>query len=568
MLYCFIYGGITMKSIQSKILMLIISAVMISSVISGGIGIFRIQQAIDDESVEIMNLLCSERAQEFNNILEKIEQSTRILAEYTSENFDLEQIEEHDMNGFHDYVSKLDALGRTVAAQTNGAVAVYVRFCPELTNSNEGFFQVKNKVSGTFDNVQISDLTDLSQYDKNDMEAIGWYLVPVEAGEPVWIGPYENKRIGIYMISYVIPVYNNHRLIGIVGMDIDFKNITNECDSIKIYDSGSAFLIDNTFHIVHSKSFAKGTLIDSVSESLANAEKSQLTSEDRLYDYTIRDVKKRVAFRKLQNGMYLAVTAPKKEIDSMKHKLIFQIAVISFFIMILFLLIAKRLAKTIVRPLIELNEVAKKIADGNLDVSFTCKTEDEVGTLAKSFMETAHQLKKKIDYINNLAFVDKLTNIKNNTAYLRDMIKTDENIKDEKSGFSVFVVDVNGLKEINDTYGHDYGNRLIIGTSKAIVRVFGYENTYRIGGDEFAVILNGAEESDCSQLMEEFEQYLQNPIDDIMISAAIGAATYDPKIDENYESVFKRADSQMYKKKVQMKSEKKNSYGLSRVKRL
>lgn len=548
-----------MKSIQTKIIFLILLAMIISTAISGGIGILRVQEAIDVESVEIMNLLCGEKAQQLNNILGEIEQSTRILAEYTIDNLKEEQLFSDDMEGFHSYVSDLDALGVTVASETDGAVAVYVRFCPELTDSNEGFFRVKNKDTGEFDTFPLTDLTDLSQYDQNDIEVIGWYLIPIEAQKPVWIEPYDNHNTGVYMISYVMPIYKNQKLLGVVGMDIDFNSMMNECDSMKIYKTGTAFLTDHTFRIVHSKNFERGTLIGELSEELAEAKEEDITRTDALYEYTVNGVKKRVAFRKLDNGMCLAVTAPTSEIDNTKNRLIIEIAVTSCVIIVIFLLIAREMAKSIVKPLKELNKAAQELANGNLEISFACKAKDEIGMLSESLKETAHQLKIRIDYINNLAYMDKLTNIKNNTAYLRDIVKLNECIQQEECNFSVFIVDVNGLKEVNDTYGHDYGNRLIISTAQAIVRVFGYDTTYRIGGDEFAIIKYETKGRDCSLLVQEFETYLESPVNDMLISAAIGVATYEKAIDTDYESVFKRADGEMYKRKVQMKAAGKTS---------
>ena len=538
-----------MKSIQKKIILLILLAMIFSSVLSGGIGILRTTEAIDIESVEIMNLLCGEKAQELNSILAKIEQSTKILGEYAVDHY------VEDPEAFRSYVNELDALGLTVVSETDGAVAVYIRFCPELTGTNEGIFQVQNAFTKNFESYPLTDLTDLSKYDQNDVETIGWYLIPINKAEPVWIEPYDNKIVGAYIISYVIPLYKEKKLLGVVGMDINFQSIMDECDNIRIYNTGGAFLTDHSFRIVHSKNFERGTQISSLSDALDKALTSDMTQKNVLYEYTVNDVRKKVAFRELQNGMYLAVTAPVSEIDQTKNRLTAQIVAISILIIFIFLFIAREMAKSIVKPLKELNEAAKEIANGNLDVSFDCESKDEVGMLADSLMETAHQLKLRIDYINNLAFVDKLTNIKNNTAYLRDIISIDERMQREDFGFYVFVIDVNGLKKINDTYGHDYGNRLIINTANIIVRVFGYENTYRIGGDEFVVIVYGSTDIDSKSLTQNFESYLQQPVDHMIISAAIGVACYDIFIDNTFESVFKRADADMYKKKMEMKSE-------------
>ena len=67
----------------------------------------------------------------------------------------------------------------------------------------------------------------LGIYDENDMEHVGWYYIPVRAGKPVWTEPYDNANINEKMVSYVIPVYDNNVLVGVIGMDIDFTIFQN-----------------------------------------------------------------------------------------------------------------------------------------------------------------------------------------------------------------------------------------------------------------------------------------------------------------------------------------------------
>ena len=165
----------------------------------------------------------------------------------------------------------------------------------------------------------------------------------------------------------------------------------------------------------------------------------------------------------------------------------------------------------------------------------------------------------KINYINNLAFSDKLTGIKNNTAYLQEVVFLKNDIVQKKADFALFVIDANGLKYINDNFGHEIGNELIIKVTQMATEVFGEENLYRIGGDEFAVILSGATEELCEDYSRKFEEVVENQKGKIWASASIGYAIYNRKMDSTYESVFNRADEDMYENKVRMKSTGKNS---------
>ena len=87
-----------------------------------------------------------------------------------------------------------------------------------------------------------------------------------------------------------------------------------------------------------------------------------------------------------------------------------------------------------------------------------------------------------------------------------------------------------------------------------IGQVFGKENVYRTGGDEFAVLLKHNDLLEYYRLEHVFLSRLEEPCGNITVSAAIGFAVYDKSIDECYESVYKRADENMYKCKMEMKT--------------
>ena len=540
-----------MKSIQTKITSLIIIGIVVSSIIIGGVSILSFKYAMNKNSAEIMNLTCSDKARELNNVFVRIEQSVEIMAKHAIDNLESVEKLSSDMEYLQEYTKLIEELGQTIVEETEGAVAVYIRFNPDIAGYKSGFFKIKNPDTDEFNNVEV---TDLSLYDEDDMEHVGWYYIPVSNGEPTWMQPYHNDNIDIYMISYVIPIYKDGTLIGIVGMDVDFDFITDKTDEIHIFDTGHAFLTDNNLCVLHSEHYEKGVSVRDFSDELKNVEVSQIAYENSLYEHKHNGEDTKLAFQPLENDMYIVVAAPVDEINANTNALISELGIITVIIVLIFVCVAVFIAKSIAKPLRELNRAAMEIAGGNLDVELSCTSKDEVGTLTESFKHTAKELKNRIDYINNLAYIDVLTHVKNSTAYAQEKTELLQKIEYGNVSFAIFVVDINGLKVTNDTLGHEVGNRLIKEVARCLVEVFDYEHVYRVGGDEFVVIMRDLNDMDCTEYERKFAQVLGNSTLDIKPSAAIGSTVYDKKRDTGYEDVFKRADNNMYNNKQHMKN--------------
>jgi len=540
-----------MKSIQTKITSLIIIGIVVSSIIIGGVSILSFKYAMNKNSAEIMNITCSDKARELNNVFVRIEQSVEIMAKHAIDNLESVEKLSSDKEYLQEYTKLIEELGQTIVEETEGAVAVYIRFNPDIAGYKSGFFKIKNPDTDEFNNVE---LTDLSLYDEDDMEHVGWYYIPVSNGEPTWMQPYHNDNIDIYMISYVIPIYKDGTLIGIVGMDVDFDFITDKTDEIHIFDTGHAFLTDNNLCVLHSEHYEKGVSVRDFSDELKNAELSQIAYENSLYEHKHHGEDTKLAFQPLENDMYIVVAAPVDEINANTNALISELDIITVIIVLIFVCVAVFIANSIVKPLKELNSAAMEIAGGNLDVELSCASQDEVGTLTESFKYTAKELKSRIDYINNLAYIDALTQVKNSTAYAQEKNELLQKIEYGSISFAIFVVDINVLKITNDTLGHEVGNRLIKEVARCLVEVFDYEHVYRVGGDEFVVIMKDLSDMDCTEYERKFAQVLANSTLEIKPSAAIGSTVYDKKRDTGYEDVFKRADNNMYNNKQHMKN--------------
>ena len=146
-----------------------------------------------------------------------------------------------------------------------------------------------------------------------------------------------------------------------------------------------------------------------------------------------------------------------------------------------------------------------------------------------------------------LAKVDSMTGVYNKRAYFEMEERLNQEISKGHAAFSITMIDLNDLKITNDTLGHEKGDALIVKVVEVIKNTFVHSNVYRVGGDEFVVLSEGTDYKNIKKLEKEFKEFSKD------ISAAIGVAIYDSKIDNNVEDTFKRADRKMYENKKEMK---------------
>ena len=155
----------------------------------------------------------------------------------------------------------------------------------------------------------------------------------------------------------------------------------------------------------------------------------------------------------------------------------------------------------------------------------------------------------------HLAYTDPLTGVKSKRAYLEAIEQINNGLADETvTEFGVIVFDLNGLKNINDTLGHDAGDRYIKAGCQLICDTFGHSPVYRIGGDEFAVILEGKDYRDREELIRAFNAVIEENLAEDAVVVSTSIDVYDIEIDTDFSTVFERADKKMYERKRYLKS--------------
>lgn len=192
--------------------------------------------------------------------------------------------------------------------------------------------------------------------------------------------------------------------------------------------------------------------------------------------------------------------------------------------------------------------------------------ERDIDNYILNLTQTKEQLssaRQQADDMQKQAYFDSLTGIRNRLAYDKEIQLVEQGSREGgRTEYGIAMIDLNYLKVINDTYGHEYGNAAIVSLSKLICDIFVHSPVFRIGGDEFAVILRNNDYDKIRSLEQEFNSKIERLREDDSLepweklSAAFGYALYDPASDNSADDVFKRADKNMYERKKAMKAER------------
>ena len=532
-----------MNSIRTKFTLLTLGAIIVALSIATYIGVYSIKTLGKSDADQMLHLKCTTGAMNLEAYFDGVERSVETVSTLVQDNFEYMSAEELSVE-----VENARHLFGKVAHNTNGVLTYYFRIDPEFSKDHPGFWYVKQNGK----DFQEHKVTDIGQYDTNDTSRLRWFTIPKAMKKGVWLPPYHTENLGAWVISYNVPVYCQGKFAGVVGMEIDYATLAHEVGKIKLFEHGYAFILDEDSNIIcHPQ----------MDSTFQYGEKVAIDSPDKIkgdnhIQYHFDGTKKEAVWMPLSNGMRLYVTVPLWEINSIWQGLISRTLFVSLIILLLASFVMMRFADRITQPLHRLTNAARQVADGNYDVVLDDTSDDEIGILTRTFKGLVENTKANIDTLNQKVYIDALTSVRNKAGYGAYMQKIQDLLDspDEKPEFAIGVFDCDNLKYINDFYGHDKGDIYIKKASQLICRVFQHSPVFRIGGDEFAVILENEDFRERERLFEKFckereeiRASAENEWEQANIS--MGVAVYDPENDPAVIDVARRADKAMYENK-------------------
>ena len=536
-----------MHTIRAKITTRTMAAIVLAMAIATLSGVLAIRSIGRASARQTMLLLCEVGQKNLDVYFEGVEHSVQMVSAYASS--DLEGIDEEHLA---EHLERLRDVFMRMAYRTTGVLTYYYRIDPEISEDLLGFWYVNLNGRG----FKEHEVTDITLYDTSSTDSLVWFTVPKVTGKHMWLPPYVTDNLGQRVISYNVPVYFEGTFVGVLGIEIEYSDMAEEINNITLFEHGYAFLTDADGRVVYHPDIdvadlERGEGIMAPSESLQGG---------AFYSYVLDGVEKTAVWLPLSNGMRIHVTVPVAEVEEGWQRWAKGMFGVSAVVLIVFGFAIMRFADHITKPLGDLTEAATQVSAGNYDVALVYDGDDEVGILTRAFKVLIADLKVYIADLSDRAYMDALTTVRNKGAFTSYLHKIQVQMASgDPVELAICVFDCNGLKSVNDLYGHEKGDIYLTGASQAICAVFRRSPVFRVGGDEFVAVLRGLDYEAREELLARFDEVCAasrhegaEPWE--RVDVARGMADFDPAVDHTLSDTLRRADQDMYVNKRTQKA--------------
>ena len=424
--------------------------------------------------------------------------------------------------------------------------------------------------------------------------------------EPVWTSAYLDPAGNGWMISCVVPIYNNDFLEGVTGLDITIDNFVTNMLNKKLAhgtqililnkDGGVIAIHDKIETLLNAKGLKEHNefnLFTSKNKFALHLQKL-INNKDDFLEFNINATNYIAQYKTVPIAEWKIILITEKEqVLSSLHQLeevSFFILYITIIILVLFsfglfyflLLKLKKVSTLITEPILTLADETSHINKLGIKHEVINTEISEIYTLSKNFSLMLNELNIKTnnlinhelmlkdlnetlelkvkqrtselqgmkDSLEKLARTDALTSLHNRYS-LMELLKVEISRSNRyNEALSIMMLDIDFFKKVNDTYGHDVGDNVLVSFSNLIKKnLRDIDIAARYGGEEFFIILPNTEleysKIFAERLKQKVSEYLFEDVGNITIS--IGLAEF--KSDETIATLFKRVDSLLYKSK-------------------
>ena len=538
-------------SLRTRITITMLCVILAALVVTTMLSAVFIRRTESQKSDKLLQMLCVSGQRSLDYYFDSVQNTITKVTSFAEE--DLDSVDSEEQLATH--MERAREYFGMMASKTKGVLTYYYRIDPSISSEVKGFWYTNLDGQG----FKEHEVTDITQYDVEDTSRLVWFTVPKHEGKAIWLPPYITDNLDVRVISYDAPVYWKGKFIGVVGIEVDYSTMAEEIDSIRLYDNGYAFLSDADGQLFYHPQI---DVADLNSESEFEFPYHE-GDENKVIRYTYHGEKKAAVWCVLSNGLRLSVTVPVSETQGEWKALILNISLCAVVVLIAASLFLMYYTRRITKPLEQLTAAAEQVERGNYDYDLAYDDDDELGRLTRSFKNLSDTVKEHISDLHGQVFLDALTKVKNKGAlsnYLEELQKK-INSESNEQAFAIGVFDCDNLKQINDRHGHDKGDIYLKKAAHFICEVFKHSPVFRMGGDEFAVILENEDNLNRDTLLEHFDSIIEEvniasaePWEQVHLSK--GFAVFDPFEDSVVSNVLKRADQFMYENKRERKKQK------------
>ena len=420
----------------------------------------------------------------------------------------------------------------------------------------------------------------------------------------VWTDVYLDPAHKGWLLSIIAPIYNKDILEGVTGIDVSLENFISSFLKLKLPYDGKSFVMNKNGNLIAMQneltnifgidnlnpySYKKDEKIEETvyknlefnienfkNEELVNTI-NRLIKQDLSQNSVMINGKKYLLFLeevKKTNWYVISFIEEDKVLENVKnleqeYKIVGYLVVGFIFIFyILFFIFLSKKAKEfvtqIVEPLKNMILVTKNIGENN-SISFDKQSNIiELDELNKNFVQLISELdsktKKLIDeeaqiiYQRKLAVTDSLTGCYNRRfleEFSNEYLKT---VKRENYSLSLMMIDIDDFKKINDSCGHDIGDKVLVDFSKMVRDCIRANDMFvRLGGDEFLILLLHTNIENSSVVAQKILDKVKDYDEKCKFTVSIGISQIQ-ETDNNINEMMKRADISLYKAKNEGKN--------------
>lgn len=381
-----------------------------------------------EEAADKLNDLALGYGGEFEKITQEAVVKMDYLSEVVAKEFDVTRYEA-DPNYFEDeFTARIDYHFRNVISSSQVIASSYFSVDLELNNLAAAGQLQEFYLLAEGDEIVRSPYPDYATYADPTNPDMAWYFGPRNAGQPCWSEPYVDVDNGVMYISYTLPVIQDGRTLGILGVDLSFDELSTMVAEMEIFEEGFAFFI-NEANTVCISGAAEDQLAIFSPEWLSGVYQKGLGDPAGSLSERFSTGKAVVAYRMLNTGHEMIVYAAESDILSDVYGMVIRTLIITGFSLILYVLLGIIGGRTITRPIKNIVAMLQQIQNGDLTGNIPAhllKRQDELGLLAAAVNRVRESLKTMVGALGGAS-----SELQNSSQAVDQVVKaSDESIHD------------------------------------------------------------------------------------------------------------------------------------------